>query len=637
MKYFILACCVFILASCNTLKPIYKDISTPDYNSRTTVSGAGYIKKSNAAGISFQIAGPIAGAYAGYELDLIKIPDGNSQKSTPIANAAIGAIIGYSIPFTMNLIGGKNSKSNVLDVKKWVRKGYPNYLVLKEISNSNFVIIPKSVEGSFEVHNIQDVRDFVYLFGKSEHRNDVFSKSVSNLKRVELPELISLIPEAKDLNKAKIKYYNSSSDVRQLKDAMGRYPAQKNVCNDCGIINRLYLKADKSGLIFLAKEFPSSNCIDNLYDELISRTKTVDELSELVYQFPKIKSKASVHASSIAMTVDDCIKLFKGFPERKDEMSKKAFELSSTFSEYKKVYDNFPAYIDKVEKKVISIAGNDMSKLSIVYEKFIPISFIAEKRAYDLIVSLDSKKEFIKYFPNGLFSSQVEKQILLEERDIKNFKSIVSKSVSNTCGKYYEMFDNYRVNRSSSEMVSYKYENDCVRLSVEIDLSFYVRFEDNNGNNKLAGLFNIFSRSSSRPARTATIEYDILLYKDKSSRIVNYDESGIASLEGAQRGMNSLKGEVNDFLKGMAETSNNGSYDYYDESRNEPCYIILDDYGYLIDNTKRYYKIKCRDGKEWTINYNSESSKPYTKGNLDGMFFSYKTFQQATKAACGCQ
>ncbi len=637
MKYFILACILFVLTSCNTLKPIYKDISAADYNSRTTVRGAGYIKKSNAVGWSFQIAGPIAGAYAGYESDLIQIPDGDSPKSVPIANAAIGAIIGYSIPFTLNLLGGKNKKSNVLNVEQWVKKKCPNYLVLKEISNSNFVIIPKSVEPNFKVRNIQDVRDFVYLFPKSKHKDDIFSKSVINLKRYDLPELISLIPNTKYLNEAKIKYYNYSSNVTQLKDAIRKYPSQKKDCNDCGIINNLYLTASKGDLIYLAKEFPSSNCINNLYDELISQTKTVDELSELVYQFPNIKSIASVRASSLAITVDDCLKLFKEFPERKEEISKKAFELSGTFSDYKKVYDNFPAYVDKVEKKVISIAGNDMSKLSLVYEKFTPISLIAENRAYKLITSLESKKEFIKYFPDGIFSSQVEKEIILEERDIKNFKSIVSKSVYNTSEKYYEMFDNYSGGISNSEMVSYKYDDDCVRLSVEIKLDFYVIFEDNDGEKKLAGLFNIFSKASSRPARTATIKYDILLYKDKPSKIVNYDELGIASLEGAQRGINSLKGEFNDFLTSLAETSNDGSYDYYDNNRNEPCYIILDDYGYLIDNTKRYYKIKCRDGKEWTINYNSKSSEPYTKGNLDGIFFSYKTFQQAAKAACGCQ
>lgn len=485
---------------------------------------------------------------------------------------------------------------------------------------------------------------------RKSYDNFLISNSTSSIDKYEKYYTMIFFNEYKSsgdevfLEKAVNSCYNSPNSSKNTKNCLfiADFLTEKHKMNKK---EKKYL--EKSILLYekIDAEDKLATAYESMAEYFIDYTNTPKVAHEYIMKInnvseAKIKKYENLVNNKIvsgAESIQDCINLYHSDPALKLLASKKAFEMANSISDFKLIYDNFPTYVDEVEHKVVAIAGNDFSKLSEIYYNFNSISIVAEGHAYRLITSLESKKEFIRFFPDGIFSSQVENAIFLEERDIKNFESIVSKSVSNVSKKYYEMFDNYRVKRSNFDMASYKYEEDHVRLSAKIDLSFYVRFEDNDGENKLAGLFNIFSRASSRPGHTATIEYDILLYKDKPSKIVNYYETGIASLEGAQRGVNSLKGEFNEFLKSMAETSYDGSYDYYDESKNTPCYIILDDYGYWIDNTKRYYKIKCRDGEEWKITYNSESSEPYTKGNLDAIFFSYKTFQEAAKAACGCQ
>lgn len=305
MKYFILACSILFLGSCNTMKPIYKDISNPDYNSRSTVSGAGYIKNSNALGITFQVAGPIAGAYLGYKSDLIVKQNEDSKTAIPLANAAIGAAVGYSIPFMMNLIGGKNKKTDALDREKWIKNKFPGYLVLDQTSVLEFSIIPKGIENKFLVKNIQDVRDFVYLFPKSKFNDDVAEQAIKILPRYNLPELIETIKNPQQIKKSKVKYYNLSNSVAQLKEANSRYPEARDGVDGCAIVNSLTPKASQDELIYLAQEFSGNSCLSKTYNQIISNLETVRECREITKQFPSLNKQVAGRALLLAETENE--------------------------------------------------------------------------------------------------------------------------------------------------------------------------------------------------------------------------------------------------------------------------------------------------------------------------------------------
>ncbi len=81
-------------------------------------------------------------------------------------------------------------------------------------------------------------------------------------------------------------------------------------------------------------------------------------------------------------------------------------------------------------------------------------------------------------------------------------------------------------------------------------------------------------------------------------------------------------------------SGNDGSSsDVLNKENNSPCYEIIDDYGYMIDNSKRYYTVKCKDESEEKITFNSDLDEPY---RLSFDFSGYKSLHEAAKKACGC-
>jgi len=636
MKYFILACSLLVLASCNTLKPIYKDISAPDYNSRIIVSGAGYIKKSNAVGLSFQIAGPVAGAYAGYESDLIKIPDGNTQKSAPIVNAAVGAIIGYSIPFTLNLLGGKNKKSNVSIVEKWVKKKYPNYLVVKKISNSNFVIIPKNVESNFEIHDIQDVRDFVSLFPKSEHENDVFSKSVSNLERVDLPELISLVPMAKNLNSAKIKYYNSSSDVSQLKEAMREYPSQKKGCNDCRIINNLYLTADKSELIYMAKEFPNSSCSDKIYDKLLSDLETVNQSIELLGDLPVLKQEIIPKSITLSKSVDECVIISNKFTlnqSEKESLLTKSLLLAQSTNDFFKIKNEYPSQARRIGLKAVSRFEN-LQDLSYISKKIPSVSLEAEKKASKAIKTYQEKKEFLKYFNSGLASDYLKKQ-LESEFGLRRALQEYANSYANKMMKYTSPHSDFY----EGELIDYKIEDGQVMADIKIMWKGRI-------NSVMDRLWERCLDDEGETGKLVTAMGDVKIIHDINSnktRVIKESYNDIARILRKQTSTDQMFGiafEIaNDVAVGIMKSGYNmGLFEYLDDvpydDKEIPCYTILDKSENFLSGTITY-TVKCRNGDVELINYYPSEDR-YSNTLLSPLFTKHTSFAEAIKDYCGC-
>jgi hypothetical protein len=379
------------------MSPIYNDISVPDYNKRSLVSGAGYIKENNALGISFQITGPIAGAYLGYQSDLIEKQDGDSKKPILLANAALGAVVGYSVPFLMNLLGEKDQKFDVFDNKKWLEEKFPDYLMLEQYSTSNFVIIPSYIESEFQIKDIQDLRDFVSLFPNSKYFDKISKKAVTNLPRRNIPELVKIINNPTYIKNAKIKYYNLSNSVDQLKEAIRIYPEVRTEVDDCEIIKKLSLTNFKEILIYLANEFSKSDCIKIVHHKLIKQLGSVGE----------------------------CIDLMEKLPILKLDISEMVLSVSLDLKDLKEVYSYFPSKRNLVGQKAIALASN-IEDLGFVYNNFAEVSKTAEYMALNRIKELEAKKLFVIYFRKSKFCNQVKEDIRIEETKRENLISLAN-------------------------------------------------------------------------------------------------------------------------------------------------------------------------------------------------------------------
>ncbi|NOQ26532.1 MAG: hypothetical protein GQ564_14330 [Bacteroidales bacterium] len=387
------------------MKPIYKDISIPDHNSRSTVSGAGYIKKSNTLGITFQVAGPIAGAYLGYKSDLIVKQNEDTKKAIPLANAAIGAVVGYSIPFMMNMIGGKNKKSDAIDREKWVRKKFPGYLILDQTSILKFSIIPKSIENQFLVKNIQDVRDFVYLFSRSKYSDNIAMQAIEVLPRYDLPEIIETIKNPLYVKNAKVKYYNLSNTTAELKNAISRYPEARDGLEKCKMINRLTPTGSQEELIYLTQEFSGNPCIGGAYNRIISNIETLDDC--LV-----INEKLQLS------DLED-----KGIEEL---FLQKSFELAKNTSHYLKLKQSFPSYSHEIGEAAVS-KFNLLGELKTISNEFPSVKLSAEYKAVNSLDTYEDKLEFLTLFKTSKYYAEVTRKVE-KEKELRTWLNEIANS-----------------------------------------------------------------------------------------------------------------------------------------------------------------------------------------------------------------
>lgn len=216
---------IILLNGCIVSKPDSVKVYPADYNTRKTVAEPHFHKKLSPIGISVSIGVPLICAYAAYNTSLVTIQNGENRSKIKPANAFIGALVGFSVTSLINHSLGLNKTIPASDPQKWLKVANSNYLVLpNSIQQHQFTAISPSSEFNFAINNIQDVRDFKSVFPVSAEKDVIFKKAIDNCKRADLPELLSLYPESKYKDEAKIAYIERSSTYDELTYAVSKYP-----------------------------------------------------------------------------------------------------------------------------------------------------------------------------------------------------------------------------------------------------------------------------------------------------------------------------------------------------------------------------------------------------------------------------
>ena len=265
-----------LFQSCLTSKPVAGSASSPDYNKRVNVSYPGYKKKSNAIDVVFNVGLIGAGAYGGYNMNLIQQQTANGKEPVRAANAAIGALAGASIAYLIDQISGKGNIYRATDPNKWIRKANNNYKFLKG-SNDNFTIIHSAAEMNYTIRNINDVRDFKTAFPNSLQTDMVFKQGINNLSRNELPELIEMFPNNQYAEAAKIKYIESSANFEDVVAAIKKYP----VNYDAEPLLLGKIENPKQSIQFIGMYPQSNNKRKALISAFSNRIPSVNEITDL--------------------------------------------------------------------------------------------------------------------------------------------------------------------------------------------------------------------------------------------------------------------------------------------------------------------------------------------------------------------
>jgi outer membrane protein assembly factor BamD (BamD/ComL family) len=304
-----LSALILTLQGCYTNRPTATSVSSPDYNKRVSVSGAGYRKKGNAIGVVFNVGMIGAGAYGGYNMNLVQQQTGNGREPVRAANAAIGALAGASVAYLIDQIAGKNKTYPVKNTKEWIRKANDDYRFLNG-DNDQFDMIHSSIESRFSVKSLDDVKDFKTAFPNSNYAENVVQTGINTFNLSDLISLAGIYPQYED--KIKNQYLqlalNNSSTFAQFKSDIGQYPGAFPGVN-LGIdyqneaqIKDLFAQFDRHTAELKqakARQFKNeildglpviTTCLDSIYEQAqydkIASSITPQSLRNFIHKFP---------------------------------------------------------------------------------------------------------------------------------------------------------------------------------------------------------------------------------------------------------------------------------------------------------------------------------------------------------------
>lgn len=235
MKKYIILTLVVLLQSCYTLKPDSSGLSSKNHNDKQSISQPVLVKKRNPIGITVNIAAPIIAGAAMYEYvdPVVKYQDGSETKGFKPANAAIGILgmltINKIIDYSMGL--NKPADLTEVSVQKWLSKTElnKNYNFITNDNYSSLLMIPKSKESQYVIHNIKDVLEFkrFYPAASTENIGEVINKATSQLSQEDLATLIQTYPSHPNIYQSKVKYVETSRNYDELWSRNRNYPEAK--------------------------------------------------------------------------------------------------------------------------------------------------------------------------------------------------------------------------------------------------------------------------------------------------------------------------------------------------------------------------------------------------------------------------
>lgn len=288
MKYTVYIFSIILLfSSCVSTKPDSGYVSEQDYNLRRQVKDAHFRKKMNIIGASTIVIGAGAGAYYGYNTNLIKQQKGSETVVVKPANAVIGGLVGLSVTTLGNYLVGRNKKVPCKSPQQWINKSNKGYLYLGG-DNANFRVIHKSAESNFSVKNYSDFNDFMTAFPNSGSKDKIILATANNVvSRAELNTIIQKFPASPSTTQLKKEYVSRSSTIIDLFDASEKYPETNLNVEELGsnLVNSV------SNLQLFYKKFPNSVYLEQLLEK-VTHSASFSELELFISNnsgFPKIE------------------------------------------------------------------------------------------------------------------------------------------------------------------------------------------------------------------------------------------------------------------------------------------------------------------------------------------------------------
>ena len=241
--FFIVIIILFALTSCSKNVSYAVGTSNPDYNGRITIKTPKHKKKLNFAGITVTIGATAAGAYLGSQTNLIKFNSSeNTVTSNKTLNATAGGLIGFGVASLGNYLIAGQGKVLPVDglpsAQTWARNFKKDYIPVSYYSPSSIVVIDKKKEGSFEIKNLDDAKDFAKAFPMSHKTNDIVLKGSQIVSRSELPELLATFPMTTQSNYVKLLFIDKSISLSNYIDALQKYKDIKSTPAEDGF-NRI--------------------------------------------------------------------------------------------------------------------------------------------------------------------------------------------------------------------------------------------------------------------------------------------------------------------------------------------------------------------------------------------------------------
>ncbi len=275
------------LASCATFRPDSSDTTYKDYNGRITVERPHYNKRTNVVGYAGMALSAAAGGYAAYKYGgdgIITYYNNGEKKHLKAADAALGALTGFTISYIVNNLIFKPNNSKYIysedEYKKWIKKaGLDDKYNFLESNGSNLSIIDKSYESNFKVRNDTDIEDFQKAFPNSSYLEDVLEKSIENVSRSKLFFLIKMYPNSKNINRMKKQYVESSPTLLDFYENYYAYP-NVGVIDKSGIISTLLSKTNRNNLSNIISKFKDDSDINKLKYAYIDKSSNLNEFLE---------------------------------------------------------------------------------------------------------------------------------------------------------------------------------------------------------------------------------------------------------------------------------------------------------------------------------------------------------------------
>jgi len=518
---------VVIHSSCVRYKPTAHH-DAEDYNRRINVQ-AGYMKKTTAIGHIFKISTTIAGGYAGYNSNLIMRQKGDERISIQPANAALGALIGYSVASLINYGMGINKEKECKDENRWLKKArlHKDYAIVNGQGNY-FRIMPFVVETNYLVKNITDVSDFVKVFPKSDLRHNVADKGLQVIPRQDIPTLITLLPDnPSNLNYSK-KYIDLSPSLQECIEAKKRfanlnnYAEQKSITflknlNDVILFNESFPNSAMADLFLMnlslsrteipqvVSMYPNASKSLDLKIKYYNISENFDQYLEASNRYPAVINQESEHAAQWVKNsteagkfvtkygtenqlaafknvlkyqdwdmIPELLTIFTGIEAAtKTEYTQQYVrKMDSTFLSISKDDDNqmenfFLRFTNKYDPNglvtkssfyVDSIRAwsNNAEELAASAQRHPTLLTYFDRVAYYNIKTIDNADEYVRYFPSGIFIGKIAYK--------KDSIEYLTQPNADNFDKWKEFFTKYPNDFESLENLAYQKVNDDYSL-----------------------------------------------------------------------------------------------------------------------------------------------------------------------------